>query len=421
MSTTDKVEKPMTAQSRPRGSYRAPVPVTSSPRLISQSATGRLNRTRLLQILYDVGPLSRAELARLAEVTKTTIGSIVQPMLDEGILVEGTPQRSSGQGGKPARPIWFSPSGRPIVAVHVGPGTVRAALVSPTGIVLTHSEGAFSSTGSSHEQIVDRVADCIERVLPGSEGPQALGIGVAVSGMVDTDHGRIIEVNLAPRLSGLELGPLLSQRLSLPVHLDLHPRVQALGDRWFGSGRRVSTFASVYCGEAIGAGFVIDGSVHRGASGAGGEVGHTIVDLAGAICRCGRRGCWETIATHRWLRSQATALGLPGAGQLTAASLSRLAEQDRPDAVELLDKYARNLAVGLVNIQQTLAPGFFILHGDIVQGGEPFRLLIEKHFRQGIAQRPGSEPQLRFASPDDDITLLGAAGLVLSQSLDLLT
>lgn len=370
---------------------------------------------RLMQILYDIGPASRAELARIAEVTKTTIGSIVQPLIDEGILVEGEPVRSSLSGGKPSRPVWFSPSGQPIVGVHLGPGTVRTALVSPTGEMRAQSSGQFSGTRSSQKSIVETVADCVEKVLP-AEG-QPLGVGVAVGGMVDTDQGRIVAVNLAPRLTGLALGPLLSKRLGLPVQLDLHPRVQALGDRWFGQGRGVSSFASVYCGEAIGAEFVMDGSVHRGAAGAGGEVGHTVVDLGGAVCHCGRRGCWETIATHRWLRQAASDLTLKGARSMTTGRLVSLARDGSIEGQQLLERYARNLSVGLINIQQTLAPDLFILHGDVVEGGEPFRLLIEHYLDVGVALRPGVEPRILFANPGDDMALLGAAGLVLSESL----
>jgi predicted NBD/HSP70 family sugar kinase len=419
MTTLQDVE-PLESGSEAAGRYRTPTRSESAPRLISQSETGKLNRTRLLQILYDVGPLSRAELARIAGVAKTTIGSIVQPMIDVGILVEGEPQRSSAQGGKPARPIWFSPTGRPIVAVHVLPADVRAALVSPTGAILARSTRTYSGTRNSPETITERIVDCIAEVLP-ADTTDVLGVGVAVGGIVNTDEGVIVEINLAPRLSGLALGPILSRRLGLPVQLDLHPRVQALGDRWFGSGRRVSSFASLYCGEAIGVGLVIDGDVHRGRAGSGGEVGHTIVDLGGAVCQCGRRGCWETIATHRWLRTQAAAIGLPRPGSLTVGPLARLAADGAPGAGELLEKYARNVAVGIINLQQTLAPGLFILHGDIVNGGEPLRALIEQNVIRGVAHHPGGEPSIVFATTHDDIVLLGAAGLVLSESLELLT
>jgi predicted NBD/HSP70 family sugar kinase len=399
----------MTEPPAPGNRYRAPARVPSAPRLISPAGAGQVNRTRLLQILYDVGPTSRAELARISRVTKTTIGAIVQPMIDDGILVEGEPKQSSSQGGKPARPIWFSPVDRPTVAVHLLPGTVRAALVSLTGSIITESFAQFASTELDHDLIIDRVTSCIQDVLP-SDGSAVLGVGVAVGGIVNTDEGRIVEVNLAPGLAGLELGPLLSTRLGLPVHVDHHPRVQALGDRWFGSGRRASSFASIYCGEAIGVGLVIDGAVHRGVAGAGGEIGHTIVDMRGTVCRCGRTGCWETIASHRWLRAEAA-----------VGPLAQLAGDDHAGAAELFDKFARNVAIGIINLQQILAPGLFILHGDVVHGGEELRERVQKYVLDGIPVHEGGAPAITFASMDDDITLLGAAALVLSQSLDLLT
>lgn len=404
---------------QPDGGYRALTRVAAVPRLMSLAGAGRLNRTRLIQMLYDVGPVSRAELARRSGVTKTTIGAIVQPMLDEGILIEGAPQPSSVNGGKPARPLWFSPEGRPLVAVHLGPSTVRAALVRPTGSIVRQSTARFSAARLSQPEIAECVGARIDQVLP-EDRTAVLGIGVAVSGVVNTDEGRIIEVSLAPKLSGMRLGPMLSQRLDLPVYLDLHPRVQALGDRWFGSGRRVSSFASVYCAEAIGVGFVIDGDVHRGAAGGGGEAGHTIVDANGDLCRCGRRGCWETIATSRWLRRQAGAAGIRGARSLTFGRLTSLSADDVPGARALLDQFARNLSIGLINLQHLLAPGLFILHGDVVAGGEELRELIQRYVLDGILPHPGAEPTIIFGSSEDDMTILGAAGLVLSQSLDLL-
>jgi len=394
-------------------------PLTTRP-LISPSFAGQQNRERVLQTLYDVGPVSRAELARISQVTKTTIGSIVQPMLEVGVLVEGPPQPSGSGGGKPARPLWFSPTGRPVVAVHLLPGRVRAALVSPTGVLLSQSVSKYPANSRDQDLITDSIASCIEKVLP-SEGAPVLGVGVAVGGIVDTDAGRIVEMNLAPGLSGLNLGPLLSERLRLPVNVDHHPRVQAIGDRWFGSGRQMTSFASIYCAEAIGVGLLIDGAIHRGAAGAGGELGHTIVDHDGELCRCGRRGCWETIATHRWLRCEAATAGLPSARTMTARPLARLAEKGAPGAAALLNQYARNVAVGIINLQQIIAPGLFIIHGDIVKGGDDFRANIQRHVSAGVPPHPGGSPEVTFAQPHDDVTLLGAAGLVLSHSLNLLT
>ena len=105
----------------------------------------------------------------------------------------------------------------------------------------------------------------------------------------------------------------------VPTYVDLHPRAQALGDLLFGAGRGEASFASVYVGAGIGAGFIFDGALHRGARGAGGEVGHAVVDRAGPVCQCGQRGCWEALVNRRWVLRAATAAGLP----MPATSTSR--------------------------------------------------------------------------------------------------
>src|ERR1700752_1301987 len=98
----------------------------SRPRkaLLSSSMVGSTNRGRVLQALFDLGPTSRAELARLAGVNRTTISGIVQPLLDQQLLVEREPIPASEGGGKPARPLWFSPDARPICGVLLMPGSV---------------------------------------------------------------------------------------------------------------------------------------------------------------------------------------------------------------------------------------------------------------------------------------------------------
>ncbi|WP_345647776.1 ROK family transcriptional regulator [Streptomyces tremellae] len=374
------------------------------------------NRARVLQLLYDMGPLSRADLAKLIGVTRTTVGSVVQPLIDGGVLVEGEPRPSGAVGGKPARPLWFSRDGQPIGAVHLMPGRVAAAAVSPVGEVLATAGGTFRADAPDGSAAVDLVVECLRRVLP-ADGRRALGVGVAVGGMVDTDTGTIVEVSLAPALSGLPLAPLVSRRLGLDVHIDHHPRAQALGDRWFGQARGVRSFASLYLADVLGVGLVLDGAVQRGRAGAGGEIGHSVVELdGGEVCNCGRRGCWETVATVGWLRGEARRLRLPGAGGLTPGRLAERAADD-PAAAELLDRYARNIAVGIVNLQHTLAPGLFLLHGDVVAGGEVLRAAIEAHVAGWVLPQPGGPPEIVLAEDRDHATLLGAAGIVLSQSL----
>jgi predicted NBD/HSP70 family sugar kinase len=381
-------------------------------------AAGDVNRARIVQALYDMGPLSRADLARLTGFSRATIGVIVQGLLDQGVLSEGASRPSSAAGGKPSRPLWFAPNAQPIAAVHLLPGSIDAALISAGGELLATTRRTFPVSSPHGAAATDSVIAALNELLPRS-GQAPVGVGIAVGGMVDTDTGTIVHIALAPDLDGLPIGPIVSDTFELPTWIDLHPRVQALGDRWFGQGRGHSNFASLYTGEALGVGLVTGGVVHRGAAGSGGEIGHSTVQLGGRACRCGRSGCWETIATISWLREEAMHLGLPGAGAMSAGPLARLAARRHPHAAELLDRYAHNLAVGMANLHQTFAPELFILHGDTVAGGEALRSAIERHLHAAIPPHPAGPPQVAFTTLDDHATLLGAAGLVLSYSLEI--
>jgi predicted NBD/HSP70 family sugar kinase len=385
--------------------------------LMTAAKAGRVNQARVLQALHDFGPLARTDLARLTGVSRATIGSIVQPLLDCELLAEGEPRRGAAPGGKPARPLWFSPDGPPMAAVHLMPGRVEAALVSADGKILATASGRFRVTAPA-ATVVDCVVGQLDAILAESVA-RALGVGIAVGGIVDSTSGTIVAINLMPALSGLPLGPLVSERVDLPVHLDLHPRAQAMGDRWSGPGRGKQSFASIYIGEAIGAGMFLNGTIHRGPGGAGGEVGHTIVDIDGRACRCGQRGCWEAIATHDWLREEAARLRLPAAHTMTAELLAGLSATGNADANELFEQYARNLALGVANLQQILAPDLFILHGEVVAGGEALRLRVERQAHSYLPPQSAAKPQITFSATHDCATLLGAASLVLAQCFPL--
>jgi predicted NBD/HSP70 family sugar kinase len=157
---------------------------------------------------------------------------------------------------------------------------------------------------------------------------------------------------------------------------------------------------------------LLDGAIHRGRNGAAGEIGHTAVVIGGRRCACGKRGCWETVATLRWLRRTARTRGIRGARQLDAARLAELAATGDTIADDLMDEYADHLAIGLANLDQTLGTELIIVHGDAVGGGEQ---LLER-IRAATHRRATRPVEVRFTELTD-AALLGAAGVVLSALL----
>ncbi|BCP51563.1 hypothetical protein K32_01800 [Kaistia sp. 32K] len=382
--------------------------------LLSSAMVGSANRGRVLQALFDLGPTSRAELARLAGVNRTTISGIVQPLLDQQVLVEGEPIPPSEAGGKPARPLWFSPDARPICGMMLMPDAVHTCLVTLQGTISAEASETFPVGHPGIADIERAIERSTSRTLAAARR-EPLGIGVAVGGMVDTERRAIIAVNLAPVLNGFELGAMLTKRFGLPALLDHHPRALLVGDRWFGKGRGMQTFAAVYTGEVLGGALYLGGHLYRGQSGAGGELGHTFVQVDGDLCACGRRGCWETIATLGWLRRQAREIGIDAPDEINSRRLVSLTQAGAPGAADLLDRYARNVAVGIANLQQTVAPNFYVLHGDVVGGGEIMAKAIAGHVRALVPSRSGGEISFAIGETEDRAALLGAAGLVLSE------
>lgn len=369
---------------------------------------------RVLQALYDAGPSSRADLSRATGLSRGSLTGIVQRMMDRGILEEGAQRASSAVGGKPSKPVWFSSSGPVIAAAHLLPDSLSVALVSLSGRVLDRRDVTIDTqTEAASEQVSSQIAECLTELRAAAASP-VLGIGIAVGGMVDTDRGRVVKINLARAFDDSPLGPMVEQATGLTTVLDLHPRSQALGDRWFGLGRGRSSFASIYASEALGVGLFLNDAIQRGLAGSGGEAGHTIVQVDGDLCICGQRGCWETIASERWLTQQAEGRGISTDGSEIVARLTTLAREGSDRAAELLDLYARNLSVGIVNLHQILAPGLFILHGSVLAGGPSLLERIREHVALRTPYHPSSVPTIIYSDNRDSSTLLGAAALVLS-------
>lgn len=398
-------------------SSEGPAPL-KPPRLVSPADIGRANRARVIQALCDYGPLSRADLARLANVPRATIGGIVQPLVDSDILEEVEPATPATGGGKRPRPLWFRPRAGLTATAYLDDGTCHAALVDARGEILDSAEGAVTHDDDpAGEQHLAVVAATIKSVLP---APGSLiGVGVAVPGVCDSERGVVVGSVRVPGWANFPLAQRLAGLLGSEVFIDNDARCQALGEKWFGAGRGVSTFASIQTGEGLGVGLVVDGTIFRGEGGLTGELGHTAVELEGEPCPCGLHGCWETVANLTWLRARAAAEGFPDPEGMTSERLSALVDAGNATAAAVRDRYAANLAAGLSTLVNLLNPQRLILHGDVTRGGDGMLAAIRRHTEGRVLPhlRPGLD--LQASVLDERASLVGAAGLVLSERFQL--
>jgi Transcriptional regulator/sugar kinase len=195
-------------------------------------------------------------------------------------------------------------------------------------------------------------------------------VGAGLPGVVRRADGRVL---WSPILNARDvaLGPALARRVGAPVLVDNDANLLTLAEQWFGAGRALTDFAVVTIERGVGMGLVLDGRVYRGATGLGMEFGHTKVQLDGALCRCGQRGCLEAyIADYALVREASTALDWENRGEGTGRSLLDLlyAEAQAGDepALTIFRRAGRYLAIGLSYIANLFDPPLIVLAGELM-------------------------------------------------------
>ena len=379
--------------------------------LITASSIGASNRARVLNCLVEHGPLSRAQLARLVRVPRGSVAPIVAGLLSSGALVEQSPRIDPSQMGKPPIPLWFGPRIGYSVAVQIQADLATCALVDQQGVILDSCHADLTATMSQRE-VEDTVIELAKQLL--RRGKWSIsGVGLVWPAVLDPAGAVVVGCTPLPQLVGSNLVVKLSKALNLTVLPEDDARALAIGQRWFGEAKRAQTFTALQISTGIGAGIVIDGELLQ-IDGHFPEVGHMIVDLNGELCQCGQRGCWESIASVTWLRRQAEHIGLPGASQVTPGSLLALGT---PPAMTLLAQYAKNIAVGIANLAICLGTQRFLLHGEVVSGGDRLATMVREQVSAN-ANLPGvAHLTLDFSNLNQRAGLLGAAALPLANAI----
>jgi predicted NBD/HSP70 family sugar kinase len=322
------------------------------PRPTDQADVRRFNSALVLDQVATAGPLSRAQVSTATGLTRATVGSIVEELIGAGLLVEqGT--RSTGVG-RPGTDLALHPSGGAGVGLEINVDGLTAVTVDLTGAVRWRRTRPGDQRGRSVSAVLRSGAALVDAALADAEarGLRVVGVGVAVPGLVDLGAQL---VRTAPNLGWTDVAVVDRLRAAAgrhwpdTVHLDNEANLAALGELWSGehawpgSG---DSFVLVNGDVGVGAGVVLDGQLHRGSRGFGGELGHLTVAQDGPECRCGARGCLEQVAGLDWILAQA-GLASPARGGDAVAPLLSALEADDARAVAAVERAADALGEGV--------------------------------------------------------------------------
>lgn len=375
----------------------------------------------VIQLIWTEGEISRAEVARRCDLSRSTVSALVQQLIDLGAVREA--RVGPSQGGRPPVMLRFEHDRYRMIGLDIGATHVTAIVMDPRGRVLSRATAphAVERDPTGTLRLVDELLTHIHTqagIAPG----QLLGIGVAVPCPVHPAAPGRLSPSILPAWKGIDLAAILTERWGVPTYLENDANLGALGELYWGQGRRAGDFTYVKLATGVGAGLIIDGDIYRGGQGIAGEIGHTAIDGDGPPCRCGLFGCLETMigsgaieARYRELRKQ---LGEPmGSDTPDLGRIAAAAAAGDPTAVLVIDRAGRHLGAAIANLLNIINPSRIVLSGRLTLAGAA---LLDP-LRQTIAARAMwtnvAAADVVISTLGDDAIPLGAATLVLRTAL----
>jgi N-acetylglucosamine repressor len=367
------------------------------------------NERLVLATIYDAGRISRADVARLTGLTRTTVSDVMDGLLESGLCREVG--RGPSTGGKAPILIEVPETARLLVGVDLGDRLFTAATVDLRGEIIDRVD--VPSEDEDGQVALDLALDLIGRVVNGPTTGQILGIGIGAPGLVDTRVGTVIQA-VKRDWRQLPLGAIVAERFGLPVHVANDSQAAGLAEHVFGAVRGPNLI-TVKVGQGIGAGLVLNGELFEGDGWGAGEIGHTVMNPMGELCRCGRRGCLETVASARAVLARLSAIyGRPVS--LDEAIADWNAGDSRVRAVII--EAGCQLGAALAGLVGTLHVRRIVLAGTMAAFGEPWLQAVADSVADHALAALVDDTTFELGRIDD-IVVLGASALLMTRELGL--
>lgn len=380
------------------------------PEKATHQQTRTFNQQLLLRALHDHSPLSRADLARMTGLTRTSVSDLVGSLIHDGLIEEVG--RGQSSGGKSPILLSVAPDGRHLIGLDLGEAQFSGAVVNLRGEILRSIH--LPLEGRNGGAAIDLVFQLVDALRADDRSP-LLGIGIGAPGVIDTSTGTVRwSVNLD--WADLRLGALVETRYGVPVVVANDSHAAALAELTFYRRPRPNNLIVIRIGRGVGAGIILNGQLFQGDGYGAGEFGHVSRENGGAPCRCGREGCLETLTSMRALVDAANAVepsiidesGLVAAFRAGGAAVRRVVL----DAARELG-LAVGWLIGVLNVRHVL------LVGPVAALGDDWLGEVRRSATSSVLALLARDTQIEFGHVHDDVVVLGASALLMEQQLGL--
>lgn len=345
-----------------------------------------INQTIFLHLIRERQPISRADIAKFMGLRPGTVSAIVNRLIKNNFVYEGTEGPSSG--GRRPKNLYINAESFYVLAIDIGVSDTVFAVSDFNGRIL--SQNSIMTDGTP-EQFLNKLADAIESMIATNYPKARFGaVGVSVPGLINREDGTV-EVSPNLEWQNVPLRGILTKRLELPVFVENDANAAAFSELWYGplNEARVRTLLFLLVVEGLGTGLIINGELHVGSSHGLGGFGHMSIDPNGELCSCGRRGCWETFASeratverfHRVTAKQ----GLPVVGIRELIALANKGDEMAMESIRITGEY---LGEGISNLVHGIYPETVVIGGDITAAWPIIEPIIQKRLKSRYIVTP---------------------------------
>ncbi len=373
-----------------------------------------LNYLRVVEVLQSHPDISRTDVARRTGLSRPTVAALLDQLAAAGLLEQRAGHNGGTRAGRPPLRVSLAPRAAFAVGLDIGHDHVRVGVCDLAGRLLCD---AFAPADVDDEPVASLELACelIAGVLgdAGVDLRHVIGIGVGIAAPVDAGTGALLANGILPSWVGVQPAAVLSARFGVPVRVDNDANAGALGEHMLGAGRGVDHVAYVRLSAGIGLGLILNGRPYHGA-GIAGELGHVTAVSGGPVCRCGNRGCLETVASPV---AVAELLSRSRGGvAVTVASLLELVLNGDRGARRAVADAGTAVGQAIAAVVNVLNPQLIVIGGELAGAGEgvlePMRAAMARH-----AVGPAVDAtRVCVGDLGERAEVVGAAALLLAQA-----
>lgn len=310
------------------------------------------------------------------------------------------------------------------IGCDLGGTNLRAGIVNPDNGKVYHLNSTPAQAHKGHDSVMARMAALINQIITegGFSKEDIGGIGIGVPGVLDLERGLTLFLpNLPGTWPGVPLRDTIADKTGLPTLILNDVRAITYGEWRFGAGMGTDTMACFAIGTGVGGGLVINGQLHLGIGGTGGELGHQSIDYNGPVCGCGNSGCLEVYASGPAIASmgiKAVKQGLTTTigkmvdfdlNKISPELIARAAAQGDEIAKGIIDEAGFYIGIAAANICATIGPRKIVIAGGVAQIGEPLLTPIRRTIQERVSIMPVEQVEVLQAKRTKDAGVVGVA------------